>query len=273
MTYQTDGGPENGTGFGSRLKRSRENAGLTIDEVSQRLKTPARIITALEADDWSILGAPIFIRGQLRSYARLLGEPMPEAVEEAVAPQSEAVKLVSHTHTPRYRRLAEQAGRRAIYIVLTVTLVAPVWMATRSHLSGSLAPAQSLDLPLQAVDADGTTPAPSSPSAAERQPLVASMAALPERRETATAALTLRLHGDTWVEVFARDGSLIEKGLLISGQVRSYDAQRVGRVLLGNSSAVEVQNAGKHVDLAPFSQANVARFTLSSDGSLAPVAH
>lgn len=273
MTYVTDCGPENGTGFGSRLKRSREAAGLSLNEVSSRLKMPARIVSALEAGEWDVLGAPIFVRGQLRSYARLLGEPMPDEVEQAMTPAPEAVRLVSHTHTPRYRRLAEQAGRRAIYIVLTVTLVAPVWMATRSHLSDSLAPAQSLDLPALALDSTAARPLPAAPAANERQPLVASMAALPERREVAPATLTMRLTGDAWIEVFARDGSLIEKGLLISGQSRSYEAQRVGRVLVGNSSAVHVRNAGKDVDLAPFSRANVARFALSSDGSLTPVAN
>ena len=49
-------------------------------------------------------------------------------------------------------------------------------------------------------------------------------------------------------------------------------AGEVGKVVLGNSSAVQVQQAGKPVDLAPFSRGSVARFTLSSDGSLAPVA-
>ena len=71
--------------------------------------------------------------------------------------------------------------------------------------------------------------------------------------------------------MFAQDGSLIEKGLLVTGQTRSYDAKRVGRVVLGNSTAVKLQRAGQPLDLAPFSRANVARFALSSDGSLAPV--
>jgi cytoskeleton protein RodZ len=44
-------------------------------------------------------------------------------------------------------------------------------------------------------------------------------------------------------------------------------------VKLGNVDAVEVKRAGVAVDLEPFSRANVARFTLSSDGSLAPVAN
>ena len=44
------------------------------------------------------------------------------------------------------------------------------------------------------------------------------------------------------------------------------------RLVLGNAAAVEVQQAGSTVDLTPYKRANVARFTVSSDGSLAPVA-
>lgn len=271
MTHVTDFEPDDGMGFGARLKQSREAAGLSLQEVSRRIRMPVRVLSALESGEWSALGAPIFVRGQLRSYARLLGESLPESIDASLQPAIAPVKLVSHAHTPRYRRMAEQAGRRAIYIVLTVTLVAPVWMATRPHLSHSLAPTQSLDLPAQ----QGQQAAAVSPGPVERKPLVASMAALPDARDTlpAESTLSLRLTGDSWVEVFAPDGSLVEKALLVGGQSRAYELKRVGRVLLGNSRAVEVRRGGEAVDLAPFSRANVARFALSSDGSVAPVTH
>ena len=74
------------------------------------------------------------------------------------------------------------------------------------------------------------------------------------------------------MQIFAPDGSKLEQGLLPEGERRSYGEGEVGRLVLGNSSAVEVRQDGRPVDLEPFSRANVARFTLSSDGSLAPVA-
>jgi cytoskeleton protein RodZ len=226
-------------------------------------------VEALEAGHWQVLGAPIFVRGQLRSYARLLGEPVPESVESQLEAAAEPVELVSHTHTPRYRRIAEQTGKRVIYAILTVTLVAPVWMATRSHLSTSLSPAESLDLPLVSTNLQPALEP--EPGLESRRPVVASMAPLPETPMATPVQLTMHLTGDSWVEVFARDGSLMEKGLLVSGQTRSFDAKRVGRVVLGNSSAVELRRGGKPLDVAPFRRANVARFALSSDGSLAPV--
>jgi cytoskeleton protein RodZ len=46
----------------------------------------------------------------------------------------------------------------------------------------------------------------------------------------------------------------------------------VGQVVIVNTSSVSVQRNGQPVDLAPYARSNVARFTVSSDGSLAPVA-
>nr|MBP8177361.1 DUF4115 domain-containing protein [Xanthomonadales bacterium] len=37
---------------------------------------------------------------------------------------------------------------------------------------------------------------------------------------------------------------------------------------IGNASAVEVESQGRNVDMGAFARANVARFTVSSDGSL-----
>ena len=71
----------------------------------------------------------------------------------------------------------------------------------------------------------------------------------------------------------APDGSSVEKALIKSGETRSFSPGQVGRMVLGNASAVEVQQAGTIVDLSPYQRANVARFTVSSDGSVAPVSH
>jgi cytoskeleton protein RodZ len=221
-------------------------------------------VANLESDDWSSLGAPVFVRGQLRSYSRLLDVDIEPLIGEtpvaAVAPST----LVSHSHTPRYRRFAEQLTRRVIYVAITAAIAVPVWFGMRPHLSNNLA-VQSLEIPTGTIDA--------APAATPRRtPLVASMASLAPRPAAAQPALSLNFTGDSWLQVYSADGRQLEQGLLGAGQQRSYAAGEVGRVVLGNSAAVEVKKAGATVDLSPFSRANVARFTLSSDGSLAPVA-
>ncbi|GAB3734181.1 DUF4115 domain-containing protein [Luteimonas pelagia] len=252
-------------GCGSRLRRAREAAGLSRDDVAERLKMPIRVVKSLEEEDWSRLGAPVFVRGQLRSYSRLLGLGTSATIEAARVGPVEPPALVTHNYVPRHRYLLEQFSRRAAYVAITLAIVGSVWMGTRGDLSrpATIAP---LEVPGNAFgDAQGEPAAPARTTmAASLAPTAATATPVP------AAGLALRFDGDSWLEVRARDGSVLEEALVRSGGTRSYPADAVGSVVLGNAAQVEVSAGGVPVDLAPYRQANVARFTVSSDGSLAP---
>ena len=260
-------------GCGSLLRQARERAGLTLQEVGSQLKMPVRVVQALEEENWQVLGAPVFLRGQLRSYAKLLRvdiEPYLERVDlQGVRP----AELVSRSHTPRYQRVLESVARRAVYVVITAAIAVPVWVATQSHLKESSQTTASLDVvPASAVSAGQSAGADkSSPSVAGVQaaPYVASLTPLPRNGGN---GLSLRMTGDSWVQIDAPGGANLEHGLLKAGEERSFRSGEVGRVVLGNAAAVEVQQGGSTVDLTPYKRANIARFAVSSDGSLAPVA-
>jgi len=57
---------------GTALREARMHQGLSVDEVSNRVKFAPRQIEALEADDFAHLPETAFLRGFVRSYARLL---------------------------------------------------------------------------------------------------------------------------------------------------------------------------------------------------------
>ncbi|WP_295379705.1 DUF4115 domain-containing protein, partial [uncultured Stenotrophomonas sp.] len=192
------------------------------------------------------------------------------------------------THTPRARRIAENLGRRVLYVGITAVLAVPVWFATRGHFDGSATPAPntaSLDaLPAavpvtpSAAGIEPSTPvevaaAPASKPAAT--PYVASLAPVPRSAPAAAAANTLdmQFNGDSWVDIGGPDGTSVEKALIKSGESRSFTPGQVARVTLGNASAVQVQQNGAIVDLTPYQRANVARFQVSSEGSVVPVSH
>ena len=59
-------------GPGQRLRQGREHVNLSIEEVAARLHLDTRTVRCLEADQYEELPAPTFVRGYLRSYARLL---------------------------------------------------------------------------------------------------------------------------------------------------------------------------------------------------------
>jgi len=260
--------PDGDRGCGVRLRKAREAAGLSQADVAARLKMPVRVVQSLEEEDWSRLGAPVYVRGQLRSYSRLLGlTTAPMMVASGVAPVEPPV-LTPRIFTPPVKRFAEQVARRFVYIVLTAAIAVPVWLATRPHLGTVAHDAAPLDVPATSEGHEQPQPAHAPTHAAPRA-LVASIAPLPSRADTAPV-LSLKVRGDSWVQVYGDDGQVLEQGLLHAGDQRSYPSDTVSRIVLGDATAVDVLRDGQALDLAPFRRANVARFTVSSDGSLAP---
>ena len=59
--------------LGSYLKRERELRQMSIAELAQITRIPARVLQHLENDAHSELPADVFVRGFLRSYAHALG--------------------------------------------------------------------------------------------------------------------------------------------------------------------------------------------------------
>jgi cytoskeleton protein RodZ len=262
-------------GCGDRLRRAREAAGLRREDVAQQLRMPVRVVKSLEEEDWSRLGAPVFVRGQLRSYSRLLGLGTSTTIAAANVGPIEPPALVTHNYVPRHQYLLEQVARRAAYIAITVAIVGSVWMGTRSQ-GGAPAIIESLEAPMMRGLGDaGVLPA------AARTTMAASMApsrpAVAQRTTQAVAStapegLSLRFEGDSWLKVLAPGGAVLEQALVRAGEQRSFAPGSVARVVLGNADAVRVERSGRAVDLSPYRRANVARFTVSSDGSLARAA-
>ncbi|KAG1222293.1 hypothetical protein G6F68_020682 [Rhizopus microsporus] len=83
---------------------------------------PGQVVKALEEEQGQQLGAPVFVRGQLRSYARLLNVDVSQLLEQAQVGPVVPPALVSHAHTPRARRIAENLGRRMLYVGITAVL-------------------------------------------------------------------------------------------------------------------------------------------------------
>jgi cytoskeleton protein RodZ len=82
--------------------------------------------------------------------------------------------------------------------------------------------------------------------------------------------IVLRFRGESWIELLDANGQRVERGLAAPGSERRLRPGEVAMVTLGNADAVDVLQAGRALDLAAYRQANIARFAVSSDGSLTP---
>src|SRR5512138_102400 len=57
---------------GMMLREARERMGLSVQDVAERIKFAPKQVEALEANDFAHLPEAAFLRGFVRSYARML---------------------------------------------------------------------------------------------------------------------------------------------------------------------------------------------------------
>jgi cytoskeleton protein RodZ len=78
---------------GKALREAREVMGLSVHDIANRIKFAPRQVEALEANDFSILPQATFLRGFVRSYARVL--QLDEVALIAALPGDPAAQVIS----------------------------------------------------------------------------------------------------------------------------------------------------------------------------------
>ncbi len=68
--------------IGDRLSEAREKAGLTLEDVAADLLLKPEYIRSIEANELQNLSAPTYVKGYIRSYARLLGLDPADMLDE-----------------------------------------------------------------------------------------------------------------------------------------------------------------------------------------------
>lgn len=134
---------------GPVLAAARERLGLSLDQLSQRTRIRARIIAAVERDDFAACGGDFYARGHLRTLARVLGldvQPLLEEYDERYADAPVDPRRVFESElatTPRPAR----SGPNWSVLVAAVMSVVLLWSIARLVFDGaSPVPAPSIGL-------------------------------------------------------------------------------------------------------------------------------
>lgn len=112
--------------LGQELRRLREQKGLTVHDVADRLKLPTRQIEALENGSYEGLPEPVFIRGFLRSYGRFLDmdEARLTSYLDHIAPSSTQPRHTSEPHDLNYANTTvKKSSPKWIFAVIALALV------------------------------------------------------------------------------------------------------------------------------------------------------
>lgn len=217
--------------LGERFRAARESRGLTLSDVAEHIRIRSVYLAAIEEEQWGAIGAPVYIRGFLRTYARYLGIDPEEAVSEFNA-SSGAAALAAEPLTREFSA-RQDAGLSPIIWVASVVAVLLVALVIYNYFSLRHAPAAPV-----AVES-------SSPNAPSAAPSAAGAIASAEPVLKADRTLTLHLLGVSWLRVTV-DGNVSIEGTFPAGTSKTFHgAKAVLRV--GNAGGVEVTVDGKAV--------------------------
>jgi cytoskeleton protein RodZ len=258
---------------GARLARARLRAGLTLDQVAEKLRIDRSTVVALEADDHRAIGAAVFVRGFLRRYAELVGEPAAE-IEALYAKRPDAELRPDLSKTGMHRIGPPGHGSRlglvpAVIAAVVLSIVGAVWWAMRTKPQSYTMVSEQRTQPLPVAPAAAAPAAPAAGTAAGTPGPAAAAdaqaAPLPRRH------LQLQFNGECWVELYDARGYRLFFGFGHAGTTQDLAGVPPFRFVLGNAGAVAVNFEGAPVGLPETAPGARVRFTLNADGIVAGV--
>jgi len=259
---------------GQILRDARAAQGIALDDAAARLRLMHRQIEAMEADDFESLGQPVFARGFVRNYARLLGLA-PEALLARMqgapaepAAVSPADQPVSHSWLTSPWLMLSLLG---LVVAVAVPVVLDLWLnsgvgdgstergpvvaqtqAARAAAPAPVAePAEAVPPVVEAAPAEPDAPAEPAAAAAPATPAPA-----------AGSVLHLEFGDEAWTEIKDASGRMLHRQLNPAGGSVDVHGQPPFDVVIGNAAQARMTYNGRPIDLKPFIDATVARFTL-----------
>ena len=241
--------------LGERFRAAREARGLTLSDVSEQIRIRSVYLAAIEEENWSAIGAPVYTRGFLRTYARFLGlnpeevvaafnSGPPAATQPAPAPE----RAVRNSYIPPAE--SEEQGSRGAPLIWAAAVVAIALVAfvvyneltMRRHSAGSTVAT--------------TTATPALPSNSPKSPGYGSSpveSASPSISPGASASpgvdgpnsIALVLSAPSWLRVTV-DGSVSMEGTFPAGTAKTFHGKSA-LVRIGNAGGVEIFVDGKDV--------------------------
>lgn len=263
---------------GQTLREAREAQGMSLDEASMRLRLMHRQIAAMEADDFESLGQAVFARGFVRNYARLLGIVPEELLARMQGAPAERVEI-ARSEPPLPRSWLSSPWLILLLLGVLVLVAAPVglylWLNSDVddkpvNRVSTAAPVRSAAVPAAvpapvAATAD-TAPEPSqgepaTPAASAAGPAEAAAPAAPVSA-AARSVLHLEFGAEAWTEIKDASGRMLHRQLNPAGSTFDVAGRPPFDVVIGNAAQARLTYNGRPIDLKPFTDSTVARFTL-----------
>jgi cytoskeleton protein RodZ len=258
---------------GTMLKAERERLGLSREQITEKTRMRTQVVEAIENEAWGSLPPPVFVRGFLRAYAKVLGIRQ-EAVIELYAKSvpSESPGQTPHLEPSRNRR------RRTWLVLLLLALLAAVYGTWHFYPSQQVdqgphepsAPSQPAVVsppPVRPVEEPVKQEAAPVQSPSQETPpsLPAGETPVRDRADEGDGRLSLTgiVKERTWLRIKI-DGKEEKEYLFQAGSKPQWKGKESFYMIIGNAGGIDFDLNGKRVgDLGKSGQ--VIRLTLPKD--------
>jgi cytoskeleton protein RodZ len=230
--------------FGARLKREREQRGITLDDISLSTKIGKRFLSALEEEHFEQLPGGIFSKGFVRAYARHLGIDEEQAIADylsATTPSSPE----QPSQTPQKDLLVEVAQQledresdRTVRVpwglFAGLLLIVALGFALWGFYSRAARKQGDAVAHVQTENASGVAP---THTKSQSQP-----------SDTTPAAFTvvIKAREDSWISIMA-DGKQLSEQMLVAPAEKSVEARNEIVIKAGSIGALEFSFNGKRL--------------------------
>lgn len=274
QTKNLDSSPNAAVTLGAILSQARKQKGLSVGEVAERLKLPARQIEAMESGSYKGLPEAVFIKGFLSSYARLLELDESEFKQylQQIFPSgqrystSDSSKVLSseldfqdkpqRRHFPRWLI--------ALLVLIIIGAVVYAWQSKSTSENAKQAATASQEVSAQTASISDiaasnirVVPMPASEQVSSTASPTVISASQPQEANTKTnasepvaadsEALLIKLENKSWLQVSDKNGKVLISQVVDAGSTQQFSGSAPYKVIIGYTPGASIKFAGKDV--------------------------
>ena len=261
---------------GKILSEARLSQGLSIADVAASIKFAPRQVEALEADDFIHLPELAFVRGFVRSYARLLHIDE-KSLLDALPPAHQKLAGLKED-LPEVPFSTAQSNRRinvvwlSAALGLSVALGIGIWLFQDkpAEKKAAVVPVMVAPVMLAASSVEAAVDAASSVVASPLAALPIPPVKVKESKDKEAlannggtqGAIHLVFEEDAWVDIKDKFGKTLQKQVNAANTEQWIKGRPPFSVVIGNASNVHLYYEDEEVDLDEFTDVSVARLIL-----------
>jgi cytoskeletal protein RodZ len=237
--------------LGEGLRRAREDAGLSLDELAHITNLRSSLILLIEKDDFSQCGGDTYARGHIRNIARAVGVSPEEFLAQFDAEHSTDLRSIHAQLVDNNAAAIRSENRKLSWKVLAGASLSIAVLIGVAQFS------------INALDSESTTSEliaePVEPSAAPVTPSATPSVTPSATTETATATggplqlVIAATRGNSNIHVVVV-GKTLYKGPLFQGEEKTFVGENSISIYLGNAGDLDLTLNGEK--LAPLGERN-----------------